>query len=256
MSPINTARLCRKVTNCQFSFSGVAWLICKPGCPPDQPEVISLWETSTDNRRSNSDSQKVPSKVNYDENGELLWGFRIPAGVETIEWFKLLLLNDKDLQSHLQDSSHLSDAKKSLHKLGKTAVQLVGEYLKVLWSHTLKQIHDAKGQGLINGMPINVIITVPAIWTDYARDRMREAARLAGILDYRIAGKTTLSFISEPEAAAMATIPELGNRGDLQVGDSFIVVDAGGGTVYVTGKLSNISKANSYRSTGTSSAIS
>ncbi|KAI1194022.1 hypothetical protein F5X97DRAFT_336303 [Nemania serpens] len=223
------------------TFSGVAWLICKPGCPPDQPEVISLWETSTDNRRSNSDSQKVPSKVNYDENGELLWGFRIPAGVETIEWFKLLLLNDKDLQSHLQDSSHLSDAKKSLHKLGKTAVQLVGEYLKVLWSHTLKQIHDAKGQGLINGMPINVIITVPAIWTDYARDRMREAARLAGILDYRIAGKTTLSFISEPEAAAMATIPELGNRGDLQVGDSFIVVDAGGGTVdIISYKLSGL----------------
>lgn len=236
--PINAVRICRELTDCQSSFSGVAWLICKPGCPPGQPEVISLWQTSTDNRRNNSDSQKVPSKIHYDENGELFWGFRIPAGVETIEWFKLLLLNDNDLQNHLQDSSHLHDAKQSLHKLGKTAVQLVGEYLKVLWGHALKQICNAKGQDLISGMPIRVVLTVPAIWTDYARNRMLEAAKFAGIFEYRIAGKTTVSFISEPEAAAMATLPELENRGDQRVGDSFIVADAGGGTVYVTKRTS------------------
>ncbi len=69
--------------------------------------------------------------MHYDEYGELSWGFKIPAGVETIEWFKLLLLNDEDLQNHLQDSSHLHDAKKSLSKLGKNAVQLIGDYLKV-----------------------------------------------------------------------------------------------------------------------------
>lgn len=162
-----------------------------------------------------------------------MWGFKITAEVETIEWFKLLLLNDKDLQSHLQDSAHLNDAKQLLDKIGKTAVQVVGEYLKVMWRHTLNQISNAKGQELINGMPIHVVLTVPAIWTDYARKRMREAAALAGIFEHRVAGQTILPFISEPEAAAVATIPELENRGDLQVGDSFVVVDAGGGTVYV-----------------------
>ncbi|KAI3333754.1 hypothetical protein F4824DRAFT_490685 [Ustulina deusta] len=213
------------------TFSGVSWLICRPGSPPGQPEVVSLWPTSTDNRRKNSDSQKVPTKLHYDEYGELSWGFKIPAGVETIEWFKLLLLNDEDLQNHLQDSSHLHDAKKSLSKLGKNAVQLIGDYLKVLWDHALTQIQNAKGQALIDGMPFEVVVTVPAIWTDYSRCRMREAAGLAGILKDRIAGRTTLSFISEPEAAAIATMPELENRGDLQVGDSIIVLDAGGGTV-------------------------
>ncbi|KAI1108354.1 hypothetical protein F5Y14DRAFT_457113 [Nemania sp. NC0429] len=213
------------------TFSGVSWLICKPGCPPGQPEVISLWQTSPDNRRDNSDSQKVPTKIHYNEKGEMSWGFKVPAGAETIEWFKLLLLKDEDLRAHLQDSPHLHDAKKSLEKIGKTAVQLVGEYLKVLWSHSLKQICNAKGQDLISGMPIKVVLTVPAIWPEYARNRMREAAKLAGILEDRKAGKTTFSFISEPEAAAIATAPELSGRADLKIGDSFIVVDVGGGTL-------------------------
>ncbi|KAI1423137.1 hypothetical protein F5Y12DRAFT_759014 [Xylaria sp. FL1777] len=213
------------------TFSGVSWLVCKTGSSPSQPEIISLWPTSTYNRRKNSDSQKVPTKVYYDNFNELSWGFKIPAGVEAIEWFKLLLLNDEDLQSHLRGSSHLDDAKKSLSRLRKNAVQLVGDYLKALWDHALEQICNAKGQIVIDGMPIEVVLTVPAIWSDYARGRMREAVELAGILKHRIAGKTTLSFISEPEAAAIATLPELENRGDLQSGDSFVVLDAGGGTV-------------------------
>ncbi|KAI8952993.1 hypothetical protein F4801DRAFT_588605 [Xylaria longipes] len=213
------------------TYSGVSWLIYKTGSPPGQPEVVTLWQTSQDNRRNNSDSHKVPSKIHYDEHGELLWGFRIPAGAETVEWFKLLLLNDGDLKKHLKTSSHLHDAKQSLLRLRKTPIQLVGEYLKVLWDRVIEQISNAKGEDLIKGMPFHVVLTVPAIWTDYARDRMREAAGLAGILKHRDAGKTTLSFISEPEAAAIATMPELENRADLQVGDSFVVVDAGGGTV-------------------------
>ncbi|KAI0483735.1 hypothetical protein F4859DRAFT_529040 [Xylaria cf. heliscus] len=215
------------------TYSGVSWLICKTGSPPGQPEVITSWQTYQDNRNSNSNRQKVPSVIHYDKNGELWWGFRVPAGVETVEWFKLLLLDDGDLQKHLKDSSHLLDAKQALVRLGKTPVQLVGEYLQVLWQHTLKQISRAKGEDLVRGMPFHVVLTVPAIWTDHARDRMREAATLAGILEHRDAGQTTISFISEPEAAAIATIPELENRPDLQVGDSFVVVDAGGGTVDV-----------------------
>jgi molecular chaperone DnaK (HSP70) len=184
-----------------------------------------------DNRRGNSDRQKVPSKIYFDENGEVFWGFRVPAGVHVIEWFKLLLLNTEDLQNHLQISSHLHDAKQALSNLDKTAVQLVSEYLKALWNQVLEQICNAKGQNIVDGVPIHLVLSVPAIWTDCARNRMREAAGLAGVFEHREAGNTTLSFISEPEAAAIATMPELEDRGDLQVGDSLVVIDAGGGTV-------------------------
>ncbi|KAI0442706.1 hypothetical protein F4803DRAFT_575269 [Xylaria telfairii] len=213
------------------TYSGVSWLICKTGFPLGQPEIVSLWQTSIDNRQKNPESKKVPSKMHYDRNGKISWGFKIPASAETIEWFKLLLLNKADLQKYLRDSSHLHNAEKALLKLGKTPVQLVGDYLKVLWDYVLEQIGNAQGQTIIDGMPFRVILTVPAIWTDYARDRMREAAKIAGILKHRVVGETTLSFVSEPEAAAIATMPELEGRADLQVDDSFVVVDAGGGTV-------------------------
>ncbi|KAF2965471.1 hypothetical protein GQX73_g8077 [Xylaria multiplex] len=217
------------------TFSGVSWLTCKAGSAAGQPEVISLWETATDNIKDNSDSKKVPSKLYNDKDGKLWWGFNIPAGVETIDWFKLLLLNAEDLQNHLQDSAHLNDARKSLQKLQKSAVQLVGEYLKNLWDYSMEQICNEKGANLVDRMRFHVVLSVPAIWTDYARDRMRTAAAIAGILKDRgkWVGKTTLSFVSEPEAAAIATMPELEDRTDLQTGDSFVVVDAGGGTVDV-----------------------
>ncbi|KAI0408294.1 hypothetical protein F4802DRAFT_618481 [Xylaria palmicola] len=214
------------------TYSGVSWFVCNGSSPPGQLEVVTLWQTSTDNRWGNSDSYKVPSKMHYDNNGELSWGFRTPTGAETIEWFKLLLLNHEHLQDYLKDShpSHLIHTVKLAQGLGKSCVQLVGEYLEVLWNHTLEQIRKAKGE-IIEGMPFQVILTVPAIWPDDARNRMRDAARMAGIFNYRLAGETTLEFLAEPEAAAIATLPELDNRGDLRIGDSFVVVDAGGGTV-------------------------
>lgn len=46
---------------------------------------------------------------------------------------------------------------------------------------------------------------------------MREAVERAGMLGKRIAGETQLSFISEPEAAALATLSEMDGRADVKV---------------------------------------
>lgn len=63
--------------------------------------------------------------------------------------------------------------------------------------------------------------TVPAIWSDKAKDLTIKAARFAGI--------HPVTLIKEPEAAALYTMYALDNA--LQVGDAFVVCDAGGGTV-------------------------
>ena len=78
-------------------------------------------------------------------------------------------------------------------------------------------------------MAFHVIITVPAIWKDYARQGMEEAARKARILTTRPAGPTILAFAPEPEAAALATLCEGGRNFD--AGDLFVICDAGSGTV-------------------------
>ncbi|KAI0439053.1 hypothetical protein F4803DRAFT_568959 [Xylaria telfairii] len=211
------------------TYTGVSWLLFKENAPAREPEVVTHWLSALSN---NNDRNKVPSRIHYDEEtGETKWGYNIPTDVQPLKWFKLLLLEKKDLPANLQDSSHIQTARDMMEKLGKTAVEIVGDYLKVLWNHVISEIEDEKGTSLIRGTRYHVVLSIPAIWKDYARDRMREAAKRAGIFDHRIAGETTLDFISEPEAAALATLPELDNRDDLAIGDSFVVMDAGGGTV-------------------------
>ncbi|KAI1810431.1 hypothetical protein GGS20DRAFT_594370 [Poronia punctata] len=211
------------------TYSGASWLICKHGVPAGEPEVVTHWLSALSR---NNDRTKVPSKLYYEkDSGEVKWGYNIPTDVEPIEWFKLLLLDEKDLPKELKNSSHIEKAREMMNAANKTPVDLVSDYLKALWDHVISEIKDAKGTGLVNGTQFHVALSVPAIWNDHARGKMREAAKRAGILDKRIVGDTTLDFISEPEAAALATLPELDNRDDLSPGDCFVVLDAGGGTV-------------------------
>ena len=66
------------------------------------------------------------------------------------------------------------------------------------------------------------VLSVPAVWSDKAKDATLRAARNAGI--------SPITLIKEPEAAALFTIKEMGNKG-LRVGDALVLCDAGGGTV-------------------------
>ena len=132
-----------------------------------------------------------------------------------MKWFKLLLLKDDDILSDdIRNSTHLRDAKELIAKHRVTPVKVIGSYLKKLWEHTYAQI---KSRLDIDNLPLKVAITVPAIWPPYAHKAMREAAKLAGILDDRDMGATTLDLIQEPEAAGLSTLFERGKLPEIQV---------------------------------------
>ena len=68
-------------------------------------------------------------------------------------------------------------------------------------------------------------LTVPAVWSDLAQAKTRKCAEKAGM------GKATgLQLVSEPEAAAIYALADMDPL-DLEVGDTFVLCDAGGGTV-------------------------
>lgn len=148
-----------------------------------------------------------------------------------MEWFKLLLLDEDDLNEQHPDSLQLKRARTLLQRAGKTAVSAVADYLRMLWAHTLNDIEKDLGEIAVEGLPFRVVLTVPAVWTTRAVSRMRRAAKEAGILKERLAGETTVHFVSEPEAAAIATFEDLKVRPNFREGDTFVVCDAGGGTV-------------------------
>ncbi|CAN0479440.1 unnamed protein product, partial [Discosporangium mesarthrocarpum] len=74
-------------------------------------------------------------------------------------------------------------------------------------------------------------LTVPAIWDDYAKNFMRQAAHKAGLVTS--VDSPRLRLCLEPEAACLAVstkeCPKL-----CQVGTKFMIVDCGGGTVDIT----------------------
>lgn len=217
-----------------YSYSGVAWAYSKE---VDDIHIITDWESS---EVGTSDKGKAPTRVSYapavqknDGKGSTVtWGYGVSDNQEAIEWFKLLLLDDSDMDEKQKKSPHILKARSLLEKANKTPVQAVSDYLRLLWDHAITNIRKEAGEDFLRGLPFRVVCTVPAIWGNKAIGRMRQAASEAGILDYRTAiGETKLFFVSEPEAAALATFNNLQKRPNLQAGDTFVVCDAGGGTV-------------------------
>ncbi|RDA93953.1 hypothetical protein CP533_5033 [Ophiocordyceps camponoti-saundersi (nom. inval.)] len=74
-------------------------------------------------------------------------------------------------------------------------------------------------------LPKEYVITVPAIWDHQEQNKMRECAEKAGM-----GTGDKLQIVSEPEAAAIFAIEDMFRTG-MEVGDTFIICDAGGGTV-------------------------
>ena len=136
------------------------------------------------------------------------WGYLVSKDADPVRWFKLLLLETGDLKRDMENSSTPLEA--SREKLQKHAgfgpgavIDLIAEFLQNLWEHALKEIgHEID----IDYLRVRVAITVPAIWPLYARQRMEEAAKKAGILKPRRIGATKLILVEEPEAAAVSTL--------------------------------------------------
>ncbi|KUI73911.1 hypothetical protein VM1G_09601 [Cytospora mali] len=205
------------------SYSSVAWASASE-FSKGQVNIVTVWP------EGHGEQWKVPTELCYEEDGiNPTWGYQIPADADPVRCLKLLLLKDEDLEEDVRNSEWLVRGRRMMKENGKTAVDLVADYLRALWQHVIGTITRARGSSAVESLSFHVVITVPAIWKGYARQAMKNAARKAGILDWGPEGKTSLSFAPEPEAAALATLTEQGGR--IKQGDVYVVCDAGGGTV-------------------------
>ena len=112
-----------------------------------------------------------------------------------------------------------------LEALSKVPEDAAADYLSLVWRYAKEHIRKVRGDNWETIYAVKVVITVPAIWSEDAKNRTLRIANKAGIPD-------SVSLVSEPEAAALAVLKERRDEGEaLQVGDCFVVCDAGGGTV-------------------------
>lgn len=217
MSFLAFAYLLLTFSDLHASYSGAAWACSSD---PEEIEVVTSWESDLNHC---SDLEKAPTQLYYDEGDEdeadedVKWGYAIPKDGEALEWFKLLLLKDEDLPEDVRSSSQMNEARRLQEVSERDVIDIVACFLKNLWEHTLQSIADAVGEDLVSASRFHVVMTLPAIWPHYAQEHMRKAVEIAGISGRRLSGKTAVQFISEPEAAALATIKDLSKRKNVKV---------------------------------------
>ena len=200
--------------------------------------------------KGNSDSSyKNLTAILYETEPELkavAWGYEAQAlrkrkimkkenNFEIIQDFKLEL-------KKLEDPSNKMPTVK-IGKSERTIVQLIGDFL-----HLVK-LDIQENHPNLDLNKTKWCLTVPAIWNDEMKEAMRLAAENAGIINqkYKINSQFTLAL--EPEAAAVCCLKN--NTIQLNDGDSFVVVDAGGGTVDITSyKIQDSKLFQQFRASG------
>ncbi|KAL4886656.1 hypothetical protein BJY04DRAFT_178102 [Aspergillus karnatakaensis] len=193
------------------TFTGVAWAETRRA---DHISVIESWPSHA-NTQEGISSVKVPTELRYTKGSDgenVEWGFQIPALVDRYQWFKLGL----DESNPLVSTKSWGD---------KTPEKLAEDYLTALYKHIIYSLEQKLGAALIRTIPLEFSLTVPAIWTEAAKDKTLKACQKAGLKV-----NEAISLVSEPEAAAIYALHGLDPHG-LKAGDSLVLCDAGGGTV-------------------------
>lgn len=124
-----------------------------------------------------------------------------------------------------------------------TPRKLTTDYLRAICCHTERMLLRNVLEAVLRRTQREYVITVPAVWTEKARNVTAKCAVEAGMGSF-----DKLHIISEPEAAAMYAISKFReiNRGGLEVGDTFVLCDAGGG-YHKSSALESWSKLIDYK---------
>lgn len=149
------------------------------------------------------------------------WGFQFKPEEFRLRCIKLFLDRNQKLPHFV---SHPETAA-LLRKYNRTVKDAVTDYLTEIYKHTIDTLTKRYGESFMAITKIEFVLTVPAVWSDAAKNDTLQAAERAGM-----GSRHELRLISEPEAAAVYTLKAI-QPNHLKVGDNFIVCDAGGGTV-------------------------
>lgn len=216
------------------TYSGVAAVY---SATPDDVDIIKTWPGG-----NGITSDKVPTEIAYDitevtngtsttgtdENGEvsptlkaIRWGFQFRPEESRLRCIKLFLDRNQKLPHFV---SPLETAAQ-LRKCERTVMDAVSDYLTKIYEHTMETLTRRYGESFMRTTKVEFVLTVPAVWSDAAKNATLQAAERAGM-----GSRHELKLISEPEAAAVYTLKTI-QPSRLKVGDNYIVCDAGGGTV-------------------------
>lgn len=173
-----------------------------------EPRLITNWPNP---KAKNPTNDKVPSTLSYGKDGKPeRWGYSNQQKDDAFKWFKILL---EPNSNHYDSVQEVKQSQKLLKDLNKDPVDVVADYLRILWDYTMLDIkREVKSDDWMQDYALKVVITVPAMWSDAAKDKTKRAALKAGM------PADNIVLITEPEAAALAVIRDMADDENLGVG--------------------------------------
>lgn len=128
------------------------------------------------------------------------WGYQTDQSIHPgkeqrlIQGVKLLL--DESQKFRYKPAAESQEVIKNLNK---ASMEVAGDYLGKLVAHA-QDVLTRRFSTALQTMDLEYILTVPAVWSDKAKDLTMQAAHRAGI------SPASLRLLSEPEAAAVCAI--------------------------------------------------
>ncbi|KAF7932504.1 uncharacterized protein EAE98_003803 [Botrytis deweyae] len=184
-------------------------------------------------------SWKTPTRIAYSQENPKLknnkWGFEVNPKMISYSWTKLLL--DKNAAAKEHDDPSLTGMEGSgMLPLPpfRDAAGVCEDFLREVYTHVSKKLRQQMTDLTFENTPMECWVTLPAVWSEEAKDATLNAAKNAG---FGNRPGDEIYTIAEPEAAAIATLKEF-SRSDVMnqitPDENILICDCGGGTVDIT----------------------
>lgn len=168
----------------------------------DDIKIITSWPGEQ------GSSSKTPTRIAYARENSLIqsnkWGFEVHPKLISYSWTKLLLDNNATVGEH-DDPALSKMAGSGILQLPsfREAAGVCEDFLHEVYTYVSRKLRQEVTAVTFESTPMECWITLPAIWSDEAKDATLAAAKKAGF------GNRTgdeVFTITEPEAAAIATL--------------------------------------------------
>ncbi|KAF9170537.1 hypothetical protein BGX21_004862 [Mortierella sp. AD011] len=193
--------------------------------PDDYPIVVGIDFGTTFSPKQNIQYAETPTLNLYQE---------VSSKCKMVEWgWKSKLLMDTPAASKYiqlqQYKPHLDENLTLASWTDKVSVpDAISGYLRALHEYVAEKILQEFGRSF-SRKNFRYCLTVPAMWSNKAKDVMRKTAIRAGLIT-AVDHPSRLMLVSEPEAAALYC-EKACKQYDLGHDDQFMICDAGDGTV-------------------------
>lgn len=155
-------------------------------------------------------AEKVPSKISYKDGRPLNWGYTVEPQEEYISVTKWLVKSRSEVARSCATE---------LARVGKTADEIVTDYIELIWQHGIKNIEQHVGSRW-RSVYMMLILTIPTIHSGAIIFGLQGAAYNAGL-------PAAVRVVREPEAATIAAFRHKSVKDHVSSGHCIILCDIG-----------------------------